>query len=226
MKKDRPPPCNRKVPEPLNVFSKRTRLRGGGSKETLRELLTSLVMIPERHPGCLSFLDNLNKCDEINGKVEEPNQDYNGSDENKQIEEPIKKESSNLTLGDDDTESTDDGEGIQRLNSLLDEVGLSCDGKWLRRHLKFPLKMAVKEIVAKKPFDPVGYLGFWLLNYRKRQEIDQWHLEEQQELDYYRSLVRKPVSEVDEQVSVDKGEEEEEARDWNFKYYGAASIVT
>lgn len=34
------------------------------------------------------------------------------------------------------------------------------------------------------------------------------------------------VSEVDEQVSVDKGEEEEEARDWNFKYYGAASIVT
>lgn len=96
-------------------------------------------------------------------------------------------------MGDDDTESTDDGEGIQRLNSLLDEVGLSCDGKWLRRHLKFPLKMAVKEIVAKKPFDPVGYLGFWLLNYRKRQELNQWHLEEQQELDYYRSLVQKPV---------------------------------
>lgn len=68
------------------------------STETLRELLTSLVMIPERHPGCLSFLENLNKCDEINGKVEEPNQDYNGSDQNKQIEEPIKKESSKLNV--------------------------------------------------------------------------------------------------------------------------------
>lgn len=55
-------------------------------------------MIPERHPGCLSFLENLNKCDEINGKVEEPNQDYNGSDQNKQIEESIKKESSKLNV--------------------------------------------------------------------------------------------------------------------------------
>lgn len=51
-----------------------------------------------------------------------------------------------------------------------DILALSYDGKWLRQYLKKPLILAMNEIVEKKPRDPVNYLGFWLLNYRKSQE--------------------------------------------------------
>ncbi|XP_076229942.1 uncharacterized protein LOC143175284 [Nomia melanderi] len=96
---------------------------------------------------------------------------------------------------------------------------LSLDGEWLRNHFKLPLKMAIKEIVARKPDDPVNYLGFWLLHYRRCNERNQWQLEADRELEYYRSLFRAPPTVEEEQVSVDRGEEEELSRDWNFKYY-------
>lgn len=50
--------------------------------------------------------------------------------------------------------------------------------------------MAIKEIISKKPYDPVGYLGFWLLDYRKFQERNQWQLEKDNELHYLRSLIK------------------------------------
>ena len=77
--------------------------------------------------------------------------------------------------------------------SLTDEVELSFDGKWLRKYFKLPLKMGIKEIVARKPCDPVTYLGFWLLNYRRCQECKQWQLEKDNELNYLRSMIEEPV---------------------------------
>lgn len=77
--------------------------------------------------------------------------------------------------------------------SLTDEVELSFDGKWLRKYFKLPLKMGIKEIVARKPCDPVTYLGFWLLNYRRCQECRQWQLDKDNELNYLRSMIEEPV---------------------------------
>lgn len=67
---------------------------------------------------------------------------------------------------------------------------MSFDSIWLKKCLKLPLKMAIKEIISKKPYDPVGYLGFWLLDYRKFQERNQWQLEKDNELHYLRSLIK------------------------------------
>ncbi|XP_043490148.1 uncharacterized protein LOC122516400 [Polistes fuscatus] len=39
-------------------------------------------------------------------------------------------------------------------SSLTEDLNLSYDGKWLRKYMKIPLRMAFKEIVAKKPYDP------------------------------------------------------------------------
>ncbi|XP_051156082.1 uncharacterized protein LOC127278388 isoform X2 [Leptopilina boulardi] len=51
-----------------------------------------------------------------------------------------------------------------------DTLNMSEDNKWLKKHFKEPLILAMKEIVEKKPSDPINYLGFWLLNYRSFDE--------------------------------------------------------
>lgn len=96
-------------------------------------------------------------------------------------------------MRDENKEKMSNETDIERLSSLVDNLELSFDGEWLKKHLKLPLKLAIKEIVATKPYDPVHYLGFWLLNYRKLQERNQWQFEEKEELDYYRSFIREPV---------------------------------
>ena len=53
--------------------------------------------------------------------------------------------------------------------------------------------MAIKEIVTKKPCDPVNYLGFWLLNYRRCLERRQWQLQKDNELNYLRYMIKEPV---------------------------------
>lgn len=51
------------------------------------------------------------------------------------------------------------------LPSSSDEY-LSSDGLYLKSFLSKPLACALREIVAKKPFNPIEYLGHWLLNYK------------------------------------------------------------
>lgn len=43
---------------------------------------------------------------------------------------------------------------------------LSSDSLYLKYLISKPLTQALREIVMKKPFDPVEYLGYWLLNYK------------------------------------------------------------
>lgn len=93
----------------------------------------------------------------------------------------------------EEIEEEEEENGTQCCSSLKLDLGLSFDGKWLKKYFKSPLKMAIKEIVSKKPYDPVSYLGCWLLNYRKCQELKQLHLEKDKELNYYRSLIEEPV---------------------------------
>nr|XP_034180519.1 uncharacterized protein LOC117604513 isoform X1 [Osmia lignaria]XP_034180520.1 uncharacterized protein LOC117604513 isoform X1 [Osmia lignaria]XP_034180521.1 uncharacterized protein LOC117604513 isoform X1 [Osmia lignaria] len=202
------------LPDPLNVFVKKIGRRihdpEGKSKETLKELLMTNLMPNQHQPTCLPYTTNLEICDEINGKVEDSSENNKDKDNDKQVEETIKPGIEPIKEEEDESECS---------SSDMDEIELSFDGKWLRDHLQLPLKMAIKELVAKKPYDPVNYLGFWLMHYKRCQERNQWRLEKDQELNYLRSVIREPIPEVEESIPVDMGEEEEETRDWNFEHY-------
>ncbi|XP_026671511.1 DPY30 domain-containing protein 2-like [Ceratina calcarata] len=59
---------------------------------------------------------------------------------------------------------------------------LSSDGLFLKNLISKPLTQALREIVAKKPFDPIEYLGHWLLNYKICEEREQRRKEFELEL--------------------------------------------
>ncbi|CAD1468179.1 unnamed protein product, partial [Heterotrigona itama] len=43
---------------------------------------------------------------------------------------------------------------------------LSSDSLCLKHLFSKPLAHAIREVIARKPSDPVEYLGHWLLNYK------------------------------------------------------------
>lgn len=47
----------------------------------------------------------------------------------------------------------------------------SDDAKYLKQHLGIPLTLALAEITAVQPRDPIHYLGHWLFKYRYNQEL-------------------------------------------------------
>lgn len=51
-------------------------------------------------------------------------------------------------------------------SSFNDNAQLSSNSTYLKKVLSKPLIEALCEIVAKKPVDPVEYLGHWLLHYK------------------------------------------------------------
>ncbi|XP_050593389.1 DPY30 domain-containing protein 1-like [Bombus affinis] len=174
--------------------------------------------------GCLRLITISGRCDEMNNEIKKTSKDYDDND--KKVDETLIKVCNKLNIiRSDDTEEKMLEEESETLcsMSLTDEVELSFDGKWLRKYFKLPLKMGIKEIVARKPCDPVTYLGFWLLNYKRCQECKQWQLEKDNELNYLRSMIEEPVYKEEEfSVSIREEEEEEEEegmRDWNFKRY-------
>lgn len=50
---------------------------------------------------------------------------------------------------------------------------LVLDSIYIKKHLGIPLTLALAEIVAKRPSDPIHYLGHWLLKWRWNQEQKQ-----------------------------------------------------
>ncbi|XP_078034009.1 uncharacterized protein LOC144468427 [Augochlora pura] len=211
MKKDRPPLRKTSVPDPLTTFAQK--ICADNNKQSAKEILMSQLSPPRCQTDFLPETVNLGKCDALDHeKTKELRDSCDAVQDNLALSSiPLEGE----LKGEEDTVTEEEKE-TKCFGCLMDDLELSYDGEWLKNHLKAPLRMAMKEIVAKKPDDPVNYLGFWLLNYRKHIEKNQWQLKADRELQYYRSLVCEP--EVEELVS-EKGEEEELERDWNFKYY-------
>ncbi|XP_076646611.1 uncharacterized protein LOC143355549 [Halictus rubicundus] len=170
-------------------------------------------------PRCqIDFLPatvNLGKCNALDHESMKEFQESRDIDKDNGV---LRSSSADPDQKDEKETVTDEEKDVKCLECLMNDLELSYDGEWLRNHLKSPLKMAMKEIVAKKPGDPVNYLGFWLLHYRKCIEKNQWQLEANRELQHYRSMVQQDTVLEEEPVS-EKGEEEELAQDWNFKYY-------
>lgn len=58
----------------------------------------------------------------------------------------------------------------------------SEDVEYLKKALGRPLTLALAEITAKQPRDPIHYLGHWLFKYRYNQEVDLKRKQEIQDL--------------------------------------------
>lgn len=58
----------------------------------------------------------------------------------------------------------------------------SEDVHYLKESLGKPLTLALAEIIAKQPRDPIHYLGHWLFKYRYNQEVDIITKQQEQEL--------------------------------------------
>nr|XP_031829625.1 DPY30 domain-containing protein 2-like [Nomia melanderi] len=78
---------------------------------------------------------------------------------------------------------------------------LSPDGIYLKNHLSEPLSRAVREIVAKKPSDPIEYLGHWLLNYKVCEERGKRRKELELELAIERRRLESKEKEVKEKFA-------------------------
>ncbi|XP_043526820.1 uncharacterized protein LOC122537601 [Frieseomelitta varia] len=229
MKKGQPLSNDISIPESLNLFAKKigqkARIHGDKSKVTTKEMLTILNPTLIQF-GCLPLTTFSERCDGVNDEIKKVSKNYDDND--KKVNDCLKRVCNNLdsiySNGIEEKTIEDESETLCS-TSLTDELELSFDGKWLRKYFKLPLKMAIKEIVTKKPCDPVNYLGFWLLNYRRCRERRQWQLQKDNELNYLRCMIKEPVSK-EEEFSM-RGEEEEEGekegeqgmRDWNFKHY-------
>ncbi|XP_076640941.1 uncharacterized protein LOC143352386 [Halictus rubicundus] len=96
---------------------------------------------------------------------------------------------------------------------------LSPDGIYLRDGLSKPLSWALREIVAKKPSDPIEYLGHWLLNYKVCQERQRRLKELELELRIERDRLKSKEGEgAERESSAEEGYEEEEEYlgDWDY----------
>ncbi|XP_076624603.1 uncharacterized protein LOC143343514 [Colletes latitarsis] len=114
----------------------------------------------------------------------------------------------------------EDTDSSASLPSSSDEY-LSPDGMYLKNSLSKPLSRGMREIVSKKPFDPVEYLGHWLLNYKICEERCRRRREFELELMIERE--RLSLRDLEDKISVsmehEEGEEEEYVDDWNFLDY-------
>ncbi|KAI4499396.1 hypothetical protein M0802_005656 [Mischocyttarus mexicanus] len=256
MKKQKVPLKELRIRDPMAVVveklgHKSARVYGDMSKETLKELLMSSLMLVPKVQSSISesFRDMLDprktagrlrkqersykkkirksikKRDDVTWDRDSRWDLYDEASTDEEMKRKITKEvEAELEEKEKEDEVEDEVETLPSCpSSLTEDLNLSYDGKWLRKYLKIPLRMAFKEIVAKKPYDPVGYLGFWLLNYKKSFEDNKRHLELEEELYRLRCLMIQPTpeEEVEQEVlMVTTGEEEENLEvDWNFQHY-------
>ncbi|KAF2882977.1 hypothetical protein ILUMI_23205 [Ignelater luminosus] len=71
----------------------------------------------------------------------------------------------------------------QASSTISTETRMSSeDIHYLKTALGKPLTLALAEITAKQPKDPIHYLGHWLFKYRYNQEVDVFKKQEIQEL--------------------------------------------
>lgn len=67
----------------------------------------------------------------------------------------------------------------------------SADVHYLKLVVGKPLTLALAEITAKQPRDPIHYLAHWLIKYRYNQEVDQMRKKEVDELTAERDRLAK-----------------------------------
>ncbi|XP_017760541.1 PREDICTED: uncharacterized protein LOC108551052 [Eufriesea mexicana] len=112
--------------------------------------------------------------------------------------------------------------GLEENDSLVSlpsssDDHLSFDGLYLKRLLSKPLAQALREIIAKKPFDPIEYLGHWLLNYKICEEMGKRRKEFELELMIEREKMKlRQEDEAPSSMNADEERDEGLFDDWRF----------
>ena len=70
------------------------------------------------------------------------------------------------------------------------DISLTTDDEYLKKHLGVPLTHALVEIVMKQPEDPIHYLAHWLFKWRWNQELKQQKEMEVNELTVKRQEIK------------------------------------
>ncbi|XP_025074429.1 uncharacterized protein LOC105428965 [Pogonomyrmex barbatus] len=111
---------------------------------------------------------------------------------------------------------------ITSSNSLSnDYIQLSPNSLYLKKVLSKPLIQALCDIVAKKPSDPIEYLGHWLLHYKICEERAIQQKKRELELSIDREkLDLKDIEEKKSILTEQKEDEDEYSEDHNFFDYG------
>ncbi|KAL6259905.1 hypothetical protein P5V15_009816 [Pogonomyrmex californicus] len=110
---------------------------------------------------------------------------------------------------------------ITSSNSLSnDYIQLSPNSLYLKKVLSKPLIQALCEIVAKKPSDPIEYLGHWLLHYKICEERAIQQKERELELSIDREKLDLKDVEETKSILTERKDEDEYSEDHNFFDYG------
>ncbi|KAL2712274.1 hypothetical protein V1478_017797 [Vespula squamosa] len=96
---------------------------------------------------------------------------------------------------------------------------LSPDSLYLKNLLSKALTRALPEIASKKPYDPIEYLGHWLLHLKISEEQRNKQREFEMELMIEREKYKMMMREDQEIVSIESRGEEEVIEDINFINY-------
>ncbi|KAL2730210.1 hypothetical protein V1477_016021 [Vespula maculifrons] len=96
---------------------------------------------------------------------------------------------------------------------------LSPDSLYLKTLLSKALTRALPEIASKKPYDPIEYLGHWLLHLKISEEQRNKKREFEIELMMEREKYKMMIVEDQETVSIESRGEEEVIEDANFINY-------
>ncbi|XP_011869586.1 PREDICTED: uncharacterized protein LOC105562982 isoform X1 [Vollenhovia emeryi] len=150
----------------------------------------------------------------------------------------------NLNLSDDDIDNLQDlwqakievDKSSDSLKSTSDSSLSNCHAQlppniYLKKAVSKPLIQALCEIVAKKPADPVEYLGHWLLHYKICEERAVQQKQKERKLELSISMEKLQLKKVDdeeglfierkdeEDLFIERKNEEEYGEDRNYIDY-------
>ncbi|XP_047349998.1 uncharacterized protein LOC124949254 isoform X1 [Vespa velutina] len=116
-------------------------------------------------------------------------------------------------------ELNDSTSSIKSCSSTSSDYYLSSDSLYLKNLLSKALTRALPEIASKKPYDPIEYLGHWLLHLKISEEQRNKQREFELELMIEREKYKMMMIEDQETMSIESRGEEELIVDTNFINY-------
>ncbi|KAI4493603.1 hypothetical protein M0804_001779 [Polistes exclamans] len=122
----------------------------------------------------------------------------------------------------DSTNSIESDDICVSSKSTMSDYYFSPEGFYLKYFFSDALIRALPEIAMKKPYDPIEYLGYWLLHLKICEERRNKQKEFEMELMIEREKYKMMIMKDRETIKIESRDEEEEkelTEDWNFINY-------
>lgn len=122
----------------------------------------------------------------------------------------------------DSTNSIESDDICVSSKSTMSDYYFSSEGLYLKYFFSDALIRALPEIAKKKPYDPIEYLGYWLLHLKiceeRRNKQKEFEMELMIEREKYKMMIMEDRK-IIRMESRDEEEEKELTEDWNFINY-------